>query len=330
MIDSSLEENKIKINPYNINNRLISHSDILTILSKYDIDININNLTNYQLAFIHKSYCCKKNKNDNDSENIEIVEKPEEALPLFDKSNETLEFLGDAVVNFIVGAYVYERFPNENEGFLTRIRTRLVNGSTLGELAKNIGLTKHMIISRHVEDRCNGRFNLRILEDIFEAFIGALFLDNDIEFFQNNYYLISQLNNIKKITKSKQIINKVDEIINWSKIINFKGNQSMEICKKFLINVIEENIDFTELITNDNNFKDQLLRYFQHNFNETPKYYEVFCDGPAHDRQFTMAVLDINGNQICQGKAKTKKKAEQIASKKALIHFNVLKEDFID
>ncbi len=324
----SNDENKIKINPYNNNNKLISQSDILTILSKYDLNININNLSIYQLSFIHKSYCFKnKNKNENDIDNIEISEKPEDTLPLFEKSNETLEFLGDAVVNFIVGAYVYERFPNENEGFLTRLRTRLVNGNTLGNLSQKIGLSEFIVISRHVEERCNGRTNLRILEDVFESFVGALFLDNNNDDFENNIYLVNQLEELKKLTKSKVLLEKINKIIDWSKILNFKGNQSMEICKKFVINVIEENIDFTELITNDDNFKDQLLRYFQHNFNETPKYIEIDCNGPPHDRQFTMAVLNIDGSQICSSIAKTKKKAEQLASKKALIQFNVLKQN---
>lgn len=325
--NNSNDDNKIKINPYNNNNKLISQSDILTILSEYDIDIKINYLSIYQLSFIHKSYCHKsKNKVDNETDNIEIVEKPEDSLSLFEKSNETLEFLGDAVVNFIVGAYVYERFPNENEGFLTRLRTRLVNGNTLGNLSQKIGLSKFVIISRHVEERCSGRSNLRILEDVFESFVGALFLDNDSDSLENNICLIEKLNDLKKYTKSKILIDKINNIIDWSKILNFKGNQAMEICKKFVINVIEQNIDFTELITNDDNFKDQLLRYFQHNFNETPKYIEIDCNGPPHDRQFTMAVLNIDGSQICSATEKTKKKAEQLASKKALIYFNVLKQ----
>ena len=59
---------------------------------------------------------------------------------------------------------------------MTKLRTKIVCGETLGKLAKDIGLGEYLLISRHVEERCNGRESTRILEDVFESFIGALFL----------------------------------------------------------------------------------------------------------------------------------------------------------
>lgn len=321
--DNSSEDNKIKINPYNTNNKLVSEDDIKNILSKQNIIIDINNLENYQLAFIHKSYCTNKSKNEN--ENIEIAEKPENALSLLDKSNETLEYLGDSIINFIVADYLYERFPHQNEGFMTRLRTRLVNGSTLGEFSTIIGISEYLIISRHVEERCNGRNNLRILEDIFESFVGAIYLDNNTN--KDSDLLVGQLLKLKKLTRSTKILSEIDIIIESVKKCFCFNNKGFQICKEFVINIIENNIDFTDLITKDNNYKDQLLRYFQHNFQETPKYIEISCEGPPHDRQFTMGVTNNNGLQVGLGKGKTKKKAEQLASKNALIYFNVFKKD---
>ena len=80
----------------------------------------------------------------------------------------------------IVANYLYSRFPDQNEGFLSKIRTKLVNGKMLGYLSDKIGFPKFAIISKQVDDS-NGRNNYKIMEDIFEAFIGALYLDYQSE-----------------------------------------------------------------------------------------------------------------------------------------------------
>ena len=117
--DSEIQEKK---NPYNFNNKLLTLEFISTILNEFDIDEEPQNLNLYQNAFIHKSYSTTKNPLD------EIVDKPEGALELMNVDNERLEFLGDSVLGFVVAKYIYERFETENEGFLTRIKTKLVNG----------------------------------------------------------------------------------------------------------------------------------------------------------------------------------------------------------
>lgn len=294
----SISENESEttiINPYNFNNNLITQKDITCILSKYDIHLEPNNLDLYQNAFIHKSYT-KKNPKDFDNE-IEIAEKPEGALELFDRDNERLEFLGDSVLNIIAAKYLYERYPTKNEGFMTRLRTKLVNGDTLGKHAKEMNFGKYLVISRHVEDKCEGRESIKILEDVFEAFFGALFLDfNEI------------------------IPENTNEIFQ-----NFYSGIGYQVCEQLFINIIEEKIDFADLILNDTNYKDQILRYYQHTFGHPPKYKEIMVDGIGRDRIFTMGILDSKGDVLIQGSGKSKKKAEQDASKNALIHFNVIK-----
>ncbi len=291
---SSGEENEeVIINPYNFNNQLISQNDVEKILMSFDIDLCINDITLYQKAFIHKSYTKKDMEKFDD--NVSMAEKPEGALELFDESYERLEFLGDAVINLIIGKYLYERYSTEDEGFMTRMRTKLVNGATLCHFAKELNFGKFVIISRHVEDKCNGRTSLKILEDSFEAFFGAMLLDfNEIECNSN---------------------------------FDFYSGYGFNVCENFLINLIEEKVDFSKLILNDYNYKDQLLRYFQQTFHYSPKYSLILSEGPPNDRKFTVGVIDNEGNILAEGKGKSKKKAEQKASLNTLIKFKVLDED---
>ena len=76
----------------------------------------VHNINLYKRAFIHKSYV-KRPHLENISRGIQIVDKPQDCLPLKTKSNERLEFLGDGVLELITKYYLYRRFPKENEGF---------------------------------------------------------------------------------------------------------------------------------------------------------------------------------------------------------------------
>lgn len=91
-------------------------------------------------------------------------------------SNERLEFLGDAVLGFVVGEHLYHRFRNENEGFLTRLRAKLVNGGALARAARDLGLGEIIRMSDDMV-RKDGRDNASILADALEAVIGAIYLD---------------------------------------------------------------------------------------------------------------------------------------------------------
>lgn len=95
-------------------------------------------------------------------------------------SNETLEFLGDSILSFVVSVYLYNNFPELKEGDLTNIRSNLVNTKTLAKLAKNCEFGKLLKLSKG-EKESNGDENQSLLADSFEAFIGALFLDQGID-----------------------------------------------------------------------------------------------------------------------------------------------------
>lgn len=114
-----------------------------------------------QRALTHRSY---------------INEHPD--YPLED--NERLEFLGDAVLDFVTAEYLYHHFPEMPEGRLTNLRSALVRTERLAEFALNLELGKHLYLGRG-EEESGGRERLAILCDAFEAVVGALYLDQGIE-----------------------------------------------------------------------------------------------------------------------------------------------------
>ena len=205
-----------------------------------------------------------------------LAERPENCLPLQSADNEEYEYAGDGVLSAVVATYLKERFSGQGEGFMTNLRTEIVNNDRLGELAKKVGLSKWLVISRHVEEVCDGRQNLRLLGSMFEAWLGAL------------YYSFG------------------------------KGGAGFQVVQTFVINVLERHIYFVELITKNTNYKDQLLRWFQSEYHQPPKYKVVLEEGPSHDRIFTMGVLDVKGGVIAKSSARNKKEAEQEASRLAL------------
>ena len=90
---------------------------------------------------------------------------------------ERLEFFGDAVIGALVAEYLLLRFPRKQEGELTRMRSRLINGITLGELARDLGLAKCIRVSHLQKRNILKKGNIRVLGNVFEAFVGALALD---------------------------------------------------------------------------------------------------------------------------------------------------------
>ena len=111
-------------------------------------------------ALTHRSYL---------NENPEAIE-----------DNERLEFLGDAVLDFLVGAWLYNRFPEMAEGALTRLRSALVRTEQLADFALRIDLGSVMRLGRGEADS-GGRQRLALLCATFEALIGALYLDQGVE-----------------------------------------------------------------------------------------------------------------------------------------------------
>lgn len=95
------------------------------------------------------------------------------------EDNERLEFLGDAVLDFVVGAWLYNRYPEMPEGDLTRMRSALVHTEQLADFANQIGLGRAMRLG-HGESQSGGKERPGLLCDTFEAIIGAIYLEKDI------------------------------------------------------------------------------------------------------------------------------------------------------
>jgi ribonuclease-3 len=288
---SSINEKKI-FPVYNENNFYISKEIINMILRSVNINHTINNLDIWQKAFIHKSYCNNTDfiKNEKFFGSIDMIDNKEyDYIPLQSDSNEVLEWLGDGIIQSVVAIYLFKRYKDQREGFLTKIRSKLVKTETLSKLALHLNFDKYLILSKHIEIICNGRKNSRILEDCFEAFIGAMMMD----------------------------------------LGNKNETEGFSICNDFIINLIESKIDITELILNDDNYKDQLMRYYQKKFNgKFPKYEQKTIimstnDNGIINRKFHMFVRDTNNNIIGEGIAKSKKEAEQKAAKAALMYFGI-------
>jgi len=95
-------------------------------------------------------------------------------------SNERLEFLGDSILSLIVSHHVFVNYPQFDEGKLTNLRSQLVNTKMLASCAKECGLGKMLKLSKG-EEEGGGRENPSILADVFEAYVGGLYLDRGIE-----------------------------------------------------------------------------------------------------------------------------------------------------
>jgi len=94
-------------------------------------------------------------------------------------NNERLEFLGDAILNFLIAEILYKRFPTAREGKLSRLRAVLVKRETLADVAREIGLGEFLLLGQG-EQKSGGSKRDSILADALEAIIGALFLDRDL------------------------------------------------------------------------------------------------------------------------------------------------------
>lgn len=311
---------KLVFNPYNPENVEITLNDVQSILKKYGINAPVHNIDLYKRAFIHSSYIKRPNI-ENKANDITIVKCPKGCMDLKTKSNERLEFIGDGVLELITKYYLYRRFPKADEGFMTEKKIAVVKNEHIGKLAYDMQINKWLVISKFAEEK-KIRTNLKKLGCLFEAFIGALFLDFN------------------------KIIVKDDDC--WFQDI-FVTGPGFQMAQIFVENIFETHIDWIKLINTDDNFKNILQVKVQKDFKTTPTYLEMshnqdigyemgvyLCVGkPLHQLHIKEAIpfSEFGSFQQIQsvlmtkgfvfvflgsGTHKIKKKAEQIACEMAI------------
>ena len=181
---------------------------------------------------------------------------------------ERLEFLGDSILGSVIAAYLYKKVPSGSEGYLTQMRSKIVSREHLNELGKDLNLirfVKSNIDQANIGDNIHG--------NIFEALIGAIFMDKGYNF-----------------------------------------------CQKFIHqNVIVPHVDIAKLEGKITSYKGLIIEWCQ---KQKKKYtFDTYEDSGNDPVKHFSVKISINGEQIAKGRATSKKKAEEQASKRVYFAF---------
>lgn len=152
------------------------------------------NLALYQLAFTHKS-------------------KAEVSVGNYRLSNERLEYLGDAVLDLVVGDFVFHTYPTQSEGFLTEMRSRIVSRASLNKLSQKLGFEDFI---KYRPDHSSGDAFRSLGGNAFEALIGAIYLDRGFKF--SKHIIIDRIINVHIDLEQLQQteINFKSRLLEWS------------------------------------------------------------------------------------------------------------------
>ncbi len=222
----------------------ISSKKSFSIVLKQLLGFSPENLSLYQLALRHRS--------------------SQTAVEMgLSKSNERLEFLGDAVLGTIVAHHLFKLFPFKDEGFLTRLRSRIVSRDSLNQVARKIGLDEL------IEKRSNENSHKSINGDALEALIGAIFIDKGYE--KANRYVIEK--------------------------------------------IIKSHIDIEHLLLTEVDYKSRILEWATKNRKVVS--FQVTDEIRLKGKTVYKVGLFMDGAQIAEAEAGSKKSAEQLAAEQA-------------
>jgi ribonuclease-3 len=283
---------------YNESNIYVTSQNIQNILRRGGIEEEIGDLGVWQKVFVHESYASSNDELVRNEKFYGILNEEDrvrnpEIMPLQPESSERMEWLGDGILQGVIAHYLYSRFTDQQEGFLTTLRSKMVKTESLSKIALALKFDRFIILSKHIEIVCNGRRNHEILEDAFEAFLGAIMIDLG----RGDY------------------------------------KRGFDLCYRFIITIFERYLDITQLILHNDNYKDQLMRYFQRTFRgKLPRYEMKRVINVKNEetgivtRRFHMVVYNLEGVQIGSGIDKSKREAEQKAAKEGLLHYGATSE----
>lgn len=180
-----------------------------------------------------------------------------------EKDNERLEFLGDSILNACVSDIIFKKFPEKNEGDLTKIRARLVSRKALRVWGDKLSLGDYIQLSDKMKDYVT-RSRTHIVENAMEAIIGAIYIDS-----------------------------------------------GFETAYSFIRDYIEKQ-DFHKVV----DFKSRLQELSVEKFSRLPEYEILSEEGPAHNKEFSVAV-SVNNKRTGEGRGSSKKEAHQAAAEVA-------------
>lgn len=202
-------------------------------------------------------------------------------------SNERLEFLGDAVLGLVVSEILYRRFPDDTEGQLTKVKSAVVSGTTLGRVAESLNLGAYLAVAKgmacapYLPDGAERpeigkgiapekRLPPSIVADAFEAVLGAIYLD-----------------------------------------------AGLPAAREFVLRHLNEHTERACRSALQQNFKSALQQHVQRAMGATPEYRVTAEEGPPHVKSFEVVAL-IRGETYGSGRGSTKKTAEQMAARRTL------------
>ena len=273
------KKEKRKMNALNIRNKRITLNDVQNIFNSAGIHEKPKTIQYYQQAFTHKSYVI-------DAQFVNQKKIQSNIVPLQKKSYETLEFYGDSIIAAATVEYLYKRFPEFEEGDLTKLKNKVVSANYLSKFGSFYKFSQFILLSNTIEN-IYGRDTDKILEDVFEAFVAAI--SHDIGFM-----------NAKKFMQ-----NSLDRLVNFSIILYINENYKDRILNYFQVqgwNHPKYEIDVQLGPQNKKSFVVNLMMNYKNKNGQHVK------------------------KIVCKGIGKTKKMAEMNASYNALELFQLLEK----
>jgi dsRNA-specific ribonuclease len=302
----------------NNKNRIITENYVCKLIKdKIGIDYVINDKKLFLISTTHDSYI-KKNWNDvkniksiypnnnisNGDNNVSSRMSRNDVVPLQEISYERLEFFGDALLRVFSSDYLVCRYDEFGPGELTDTRALIENRKAFSEISKKISLNKYLLISKNYEILHTREKDDKMLCDLFESFICALFYD------------------ICKIKYSDLGKNK--------ELMNIERGVAYQICWYLFVKLVEEELNIPSLLENDTNYKKKLLIEY-HKLNWTAPVYRLMQtkndEKQTNKKYYKTGVYDNDKNIIGIGYSSSKNTSEKISAKNALQHLNVLENN---
>lgn len=294
----------------NYKNKKLDINVINEIFKKYDINYSIidtkftrqlftQSLTHPSYSITDENYKIYKDKYYSENLNTDMVF-------LKTINYEHLEFLGDALIKSPISQYLYQRYSHQGEGFMSTLRTKIESTNTLSLFLNKLNLKQYILLSQ-IEEQEGTRENIHVLEDCFEAFIGALFIYGSNTSKQNNS---NDLNNTDNLNDNN--IGKISNII-----------------KELIFKLIENELNLSELIR-IRNYKDELNKYCHSEKIALPNYIKLNLQKNqvfnVELNEYTV-IVEVNGKKYGPAKAIQLKDAEQQAAKIAINELVKIKDD---